>query len=213
MRSRLATVALVGTLGLAGGALLVPGLASAQSADGGASGRVGALKEALAGLVGDGTLTQAQADRVATTLDAELPERRGHGGPAVTAVRAVTVGAAWPGFRPRTWPPQPGPPWRSSARRTATAGRWRRSRRTTAWRRRRWSTGWSPRPRSGSPLPSPPARLRQAQADERKATLRERITDKVDRVPRAKGHGKGPGPRDEAPEADVAPEAPGGPAS
>lgn len=79
MRTRLVAAALAGTLGLAGAALLVPGSALAQTADG--TPRVTALKDALKGLVDDGTITQSQADEVATTLADRLPERGRHGGP------------------------------------------------------------------------------------------------------------------------------------
>ncbi len=83
MRKKIVAVTLAGTLGLSGAALLVPGIATAQSEQGAASGvgdRLQAFKDALAGLVKDGTIDQAQADKVATTLAAELP-RRGPGGP------------------------------------------------------------------------------------------------------------------------------------
>ena len=82
MRKKLAVVALAGGVGLTGGMLIAPGLASA--ADPGSSttisGRLNAIKDALKGLVTDGTITQSQADKVATTLDQKLPHR-GMGGP------------------------------------------------------------------------------------------------------------------------------------
>lgn len=84
MRTQIVTVVLAGSLGLTGAALLSPSLASAQTlspstTSSAVTDRLTAIKDALAGLVGDDTLTQAQADRVATTL-AELPGRGGRGG-------------------------------------------------------------------------------------------------------------------------------------
>ncbi len=84
MRSKLATYALAGALGLtgvAGAALVAPTVSYAVTGDSTAiADRVTSIKEALAGLVTDGTITQAQADSVATTL-AETPGfGRGHGG-------------------------------------------------------------------------------------------------------------------------------------
>jgi hypothetical protein len=55
-------------------------VASASTSEESVGGRLAALTEALAGLVSDGTLTQAQADEVASTLD-ESDLLRGHGGP------------------------------------------------------------------------------------------------------------------------------------
>lgn len=85
MRSKGASIALAGTLaltGLAGGVVLGPALAAAatgeQSAADAVGNRVDRIKEALQGLVDDGTLTAEQRDRVATTLDEQLP-RRGPG--------------------------------------------------------------------------------------------------------------------------------------
>lgn len=88
MRKKIAVVALAGGIGLTGGMLIAPSIATA--ADTGSStsvsGRLGALKHALKSLVTDGTLTQAQADKVATTLDQNLP-RRGPGGPGRMGMR------------------------------------------------------------------------------------------------------------------------------
>lgn len=85
MRSKLATVALAGALGItgvAGAALAAPALSYAATGDATAlDDRVASLKDALAGLVSDGTLTQSQADEVATTLAERGPlGHAGHGG-------------------------------------------------------------------------------------------------------------------------------------
>ncbi len=79
MNKRITAATLAGSLGLTGVVLLGPTVASASDASPG-TGRLSALKEALQSLVTDGTLTSAQADKVATTLDEELPRRGGHGG-------------------------------------------------------------------------------------------------------------------------------------
>ena len=86
MRTRLASCAIAGALGLtgvAGAALVTPAVSYAATGDSTAlDARVTSLKEALSGLVTDGSLTQDQADEVATTLAEAGPAggRGGHGG-------------------------------------------------------------------------------------------------------------------------------------
>jgi hypothetical protein len=94
MNRRVTAAVLTGTLALGGvgaGLVALPVLASATTADersetdeegqGQAeSGPVGAVREALEGLVSDGTIDEAQADAVAEALGDALAERRG-GGP------------------------------------------------------------------------------------------------------------------------------------
>ncbi len=63
--------------GLAGAVAITP--ASAATADNPITSRLGAIKGALSSLVTDGTLTQEQADKVAKRLDEALPERRPDG--------------------------------------------------------------------------------------------------------------------------------------
>ena len=76
--TRTSGLVLAGVVGLAGvgvGAAIGPVGASAATATSQAvSDRVTAIKNALAGLVKDGTLTQAQADKVATAVDGALPK-------------------------------------------------------------------------------------------------------------------------------------------
>lgn len=76
MKKRIASVVLVSAMGIGtvSGLALSPVFAATQEAT---SERLTHIKNALKGLVSDGTLTQTQADKVATTLDQSLPR----GGP------------------------------------------------------------------------------------------------------------------------------------
>lgn len=94
MRKKIVTVAAAGVLGLSGLALAGPALAAAGAPSVGAavSSKVDRVKQALAGLVTDGTLNQGQADRVASTLgaagvgpDGHDGRRGGRGGPDLAA--------------------------------------------------------------------------------------------------------------------------------
>lgn len=87
MKNRITSIVLTGALGLGGvatGVVLAPAMASAATGDSTAttavSDRLTKIKEVLSGLVSDGTINQAQADKVATTLDAALPRGGGHHG-------------------------------------------------------------------------------------------------------------------------------------
>lgn len=91
MRNKTSNVLLATLLGLGGlgtGLVVAPAIAAAATSETTATAAVGdrlsRIKDALGGLVTDGTITQGQADRVATTLDEALP-RGGpgghHGGP------------------------------------------------------------------------------------------------------------------------------------
>jgi polyhydroxyalkanoate synthesis regulator phasin len=91
MKKRATTLVLATTLGIGGlaaGAVLVPSIATAATSDttvtDAVGDRVSRITEALAGLVSDGTITQDQADAVASTLAESLPGPGGpggHGGP------------------------------------------------------------------------------------------------------------------------------------
>jgi hypothetical protein len=86
MRRRIATAGVAGVLGVTGLALVTAPLASAETTTEDGTTTVGsrlqAIRDALAGLVSDGSITQEQADEVATTLDGSdaLRGPGGHGG-------------------------------------------------------------------------------------------------------------------------------------
>ena len=115
MRTRLTAAVVGGAIavgGLGAGLVALPVIASAATAGPTAEAtedavdevgdRLGRIRDALDGLVSDGTLDEAQADRVAETLDEALPERGpGHGGPGGPGGPAARGG--WPWRRPRPW--------------------------------------------------------------------------------------------------------------
>jgi hypothetical protein len=81
MHKRTAAVVLSGTLalGAVGAVAITP--ASASTSSNPISSRLAMIKDALKGLVSDGTITQAQADKVANTLNNKLPQGGFGGGP------------------------------------------------------------------------------------------------------------------------------------
>ncbi|WP_092861370.1 hypothetical protein [Quadrisphaera sp. DSM 44207] len=84
MSRKAAAAAVAGALGVAALGVGLPAASATTSSessdDTSISDRVEAIKDALAGLVGDGTLTQEQADEVASTLEDSDALRHGPGG-------------------------------------------------------------------------------------------------------------------------------------
>ncbi|HZH20881.1 MAG TPA: hypothetical protein VEZ18_11875 [Geodermatophilus sp.] len=79
MRRKLVVAAAAGALTLTGLAVAVPAVAATDETDGTSSSTVvDRIKDALSGLVDDGSISQEQADEVATTLDES--GFAGHGG-------------------------------------------------------------------------------------------------------------------------------------
>ncbi len=193
MRTKAGTIVLATTLGLGGlatGIVIAPAMATAATSETTAAAAVGdrvsKIKNALKGLVTDGTLTQAQADKVATTLDQTLPKggpghdrgkghKRGHGlgGPRLDAA-ATAIGMTPAELRTQL------KAGKTLTQIAATKGISKATlidKLVTAA-----EAHLSQAVKDG--------KLTQVQADERKADLRARITESVDRVHPGRGPGR-----------------------
>jgi polyhydroxyalkanoate synthesis regulator phasin len=94
VRKKLVIAASAGVLTLSGLAVAVPALADPSSTAAAGASTVERIKSALSGLVTDGSITQEQADEVATTLDgAGLGGGHGghHGGGRLDLAAAATA--------------------------------------------------------------------------------------------------------------------------
>jgi lambda repressor-like predicted transcriptional regulator len=81
VRKKLVVAAAAGALTLTGLAVAVPAVAQTEETDGTSTSVVDRIKDALSGLVDDGSISQEQADEVATTLgDSGFGGHWGHGG-------------------------------------------------------------------------------------------------------------------------------------
>ena len=184
MRSKIATAAAAGVLGVSGLVLAGPALA-ATGADGAAtavSSRVDRIKTALQGLVTDGTLTQDQADKVATTLAERAPEGRGPGGPGHggrgldLSAAATALGLTEDALRTEL---QAGKSLATVAQDKGVAVDVVVTALVDAEKARIAQAVTD-------------GRLTQAQADERLADLQQRVTDRVNSTGLGRGHGHGP---------------------
>ena len=92
MRRKIIIATTAGVLGLTGLGLAVPALAATDGAGTSASSAVDRITGALSGLVTDGSITQEQADEVATTLsEAGLGRSGGHHGGGMDLEAAATA--------------------------------------------------------------------------------------------------------------------------
>lgn len=192
MRPKTRTVVAAGALAAASLGILAPAAIAASSdgttVTGAVSDRVTKIKDALKGLVSDGTLTQAQADKVATTLADKLPPPggpggrggpggHGHGfGPGLEAA-ASALGLTEDQLRTEL---RSGKSLADVAKAKGVSVDTLISKLVAAAKAK-----IAERVKAGE--------LTQAQADERLADLKERITDMVNRTPPARPDGPPPG--------------------
>ena len=189
MRTKLANLALAGALGVtgsAGAALVAPAVSYAATGDTTAlTERVDGLERGLSGLVSDGSITQSQADEVATLLSQTRPEgggRRGGGGRVDPAVAAEALGITVEELRTAT---EAGKSLADIAEEEGV-DQGELVDALVAAEREELAEAVS----SG--------RLTQGQADERAATLEERITANLDELCGPGGRGGPGGPRDDS---------------
>jgi len=202
MRKRTAALVLSGAMvaGAAGTAVVLTP-ASAATSGNPVSSRLAQLKSALGGLVKDGTLTQAQADKVASTLDQNLPKRGagagdrdgglggpmgGHGGGRMRGGLAAARAAAATALHLTT------DQLRTQLQSGKTLAQIAKAQNVSV---ETLVTAMVDAARTDLAAQVKAGRLTQAQADTMTSSLTRRVTDLVDGVGPARGFGgpRGPG--------------------
>lgn len=178
MKKQVAGLVLVSAMGIGAASTAVLAPAYAAAAQDTASQRFTEIRNALRGLVSDKTLTQAQADKVAATLDKELPRGGpgGHGGGPIAEAAGVL------GMTPAELRTALG-----TDRSLAQVAADRKMSRATLVDK----LVAAAEKRLAADVAA--GRLTQAEADQRKAGLRARISEMVDRVGPPRGRDRGPG--------------------
>ncbi len=196
MRKRTTAIILSGALATGAAAAVAITPASAATTGNTVTSRLATIKSALSGLVKDGTLTQAQADKVATTLDTTLPQRGdgdhgpggrgGHfGGPGMQATQDAAAKALGMTTTELRTALQGGKSLADVAKTQKVSVDALVKAMVTA-AEQQLATAVKD------------GKLTQTQADAMKADLTQRITDRVNDVHQGRG-GRGPGHDDDAP--------------
>ena len=182
------TVGLILSGALATGALgaMVVTPASATNSDNPVTSRLAGIKGALSGLIGDGTLTQAQADKVATALDKKLPEHgmKGYGGHFGGMDMAKTHAAAAKALNMST------DALRAAMQSGKSLADVAKAQKVSVDKVIKALVAAAEEKLAAAVKDGT---LTQAQADAKKASLTQRVTDRVNRVRPAHGPGHGMG--------------------
>ena len=185
MRRKIIIATTAGVLGLTGLGLAAPALAAPDGT--GASSAVERITEALSGLVTDGSITQEQADEVATTLsDAGLGRGGGHHGGGMDLDAAATA----LGLTPDELRTALEPDGTTLAQVAEDEG--------VAVDDLVAALVQAQEERIAAAVED--GRLTQDEADERLADLEERVTERVNSEAPVRGEGRGPRGDDSAPE-------------
>jgi hypothetical protein len=199
VRKKLVIAASAGVLTLSGLAVAVPALADPSSTNTAGVSAVERIKSALSGLVSDGSISQEQADEVATTLDEAGLGRGGHGGHHGGRLDLAAAAAALDltGAELRTALEADG------ATLASVAGQ-----RGVAVDALVTALVDASEERIAAAVTD--GRITQEQADERLADLRERITERVNATEADRRGGGGPGGADRHADGQDAEETPAG---
>ncbi|MGY1824233.1 hypothetical protein [Geodermatophilus sp. SYSU D00079] len=184
-RTFVITTTTAGVLALSGLAVAVPALADTDGTGAASSSAVDRVRDALSGLVSDGSLSEEQADEVASTLgEAGLGGRGDHGGRPGLAAAATALGTTEEELRTAL---------AADGATLATVAADRGVDRDTL------VTALTEAARERIATAVEDGRLSQQEADQRLAELGERIEALVDRTgPGSHGPGPGSGPGDDA---------------
>jgi len=188
MHKRTTGLILAGVLAAGAGGAVAMTPASATTSTNPVSSRLANIKSALSGLVSDGTLTQAQADKVAGTLDNKMPNggERGMRGPGgrfggIGMVHTQAAAAKALGLTPDKLRAA-----LQSGKSLADVAKVQKVSVDSLVRAMVTAT------EADLATAVKDGKITQAQADKMKSSLTQRITDRVNKVRPERGQGHGP---------------------